>query len=178
MVLFGTYFFLKRKEMSLNSGDIWGSVWSSVVKAGLKRMDGIEENQNYWRPNILLFSGGTDKRPHLIEISKDLGGRSGMISNFDLIESPDAKVLFPKKDKGVKTTDIREDGIFTRRQEVKDVYTGIETIASVYGFSGIEPNTVLMGWARNTKFPSQFANLTQSLIDLDYNVLYLSLIHI
>lgn len=173
MVLFGTYFFLKRKEMSLNSGDIWGSVWSSVVKAGLRRMDGIEENQNYWRPNILLFSGGTDKRPHLIEISKDLGGRSGMISNFDLIESPEAKVLFPKKDKGVKTADIRADGIFTRRQEVKDIYTGIETIASVYGFSGIEPNTILMGWARNTQFPGQFANLTQSLIDLDYNVLYL-----
>jgi amino acid transporter len=173
MVLFGTYFFLKRKEMSLNSGDIWGSVWSSVVKAGLKRMDGFEENQNYWRPNVLLFSGGTEKRPYLIEISKDLGGRSGMISNFDLIESPEAKVLFPKKDKGIKTTDIREDGIFTRRQEVKDIYTGIETIASVYGFSGIEPNTVLMGWARNTKFPSQFANLTQALIDLDYNVLYL-----
>ncbi|MGB0806482.1 MAG: amino acid permease [Salibacteraceae bacterium] len=173
VVLFGTYFFLKRNELSLNSGDIWGSVWSSVVKAGLKKMDGMEENQNYWRPNILLFSGGTEKRPHLIELSHDIGGRSGMISNFDLVESPDAKVLFPKKDKGVKTADIREDGIFTRRQEVKDVYTGIETIASVYGFSGIEPNTVLMGWPRKTEHPEQFANLTQSLIDLDYNVLYM-----
>tara|TARA_R110002050_G_scaffold109799_1_gene221445 strand:+ start:192394 stop:197469 length:5076 start_codon:yes stop_codon:yes gene_type:complete len=173
MVLFGLYFFLKRKEMSLTSGDIWGSVWSSVIKAGLKRMDGLEENQQYWRPNILLFSGGTEKRPHLIEISQDLGGRSGMISNFDLIESPDAKVLFPKKDKGVKVTDIQEDGIFTRRQEVKDIYNGIETIASIYGFSGIEPNTVLMGWPRKTSQPSQFANLTQSLIDLDYNVLYM-----
>lgn len=173
LVLFGTYFFLKRNELSLNSGDIWGSVWSSVVKAGLKKMDGMEENQNYWRPNILLFSGGTDKRPHLIELSHDIGGRSGMISNFDLIESPDAKVLFPKKDKGIKTADIREDGIFTRRQEVRDVYDGIETIASVYGFSGIEPNTVLMGWPRKTTHPEQFANLTQSLIDLDYNVLYM-----
>ncbi len=173
LVLFGMYFFLKRKEMSLNTGDIWGSVWSSVVKAGLRKMDGMEENQNYWRPNILLFSGGTEKRPYLIEVSQDLGGRSGMISNFDLIESPDAKVLFPKKDKGVNNADIREDGIFTRRQEVQDVYTGIETIASVYGFSGIEPNTVLMGWARKTEHPAHFANLTQSLIDLDYNVLYL-----
>ena len=172
LVLFGTFFFLKRKEMSLNSGDIWGSVWSSVVKVGLKRMDGMEENQHYWRPNILLFSGGTKKRPHLIEVSQDLGGRSGMISNFDLIETKEAKVLFPKKDKGVKTTDIREDGIFTRRQEVQDIYDGIETIASIYGFSGIEPNTVLMGWPRNSNSPLKFADLTQSLIDLDYNVLY------
>ena len=173
LLLFGTYFFLKRNELSLNSGDIWGSVWSSVVKAGLKKMDGMEENQNYWRPNVLLFSGGTQKRPHLIELSQDIGGRSGMISNFDLIESPDAKVLFPKKDKGVKTADIREDGIFTRRQEVRDIYAGIETIASVYGFSGIEPNSVLMGWPRKTNQPIEFANLTQSLIDLDYNVLYM-----
>ena len=173
LLLFGTYFFLKRNQISLNSGDIWGSVWSSVVKAGLRKMDGMEENQNYWRPNVLLFSGGTDKRPHLIELSQDIGGRSGMISNFDLIESPDAAVLFPKKDKGVKTADIREDGIFTRRQEVRNIYNGIETIASVYGFSGIEPNSVLMGWPRKTSEPLQFANLTQSLIDLDYNVLYM-----
>lgn len=173
LLLFGTYFFLKRNQISLNTGDIWGSVWSSVVKAGLKKMDGMEENQNYWRPNVLLFSGGTEKRPHLIELSQDIGGRSGMISNFDLIESPNASVLFPKKDKGIKTADIREDGIFTRRQEVKNVYDGIETIASVYGFSGIEPNSVLMGWPRKTTEPLKFANLTQSLIDLDYNVLYM-----
>ena len=173
LLLFVTYFFLKRNQISLNSGDIWGSVWSSVVKAGLRKMDGMEESQSYWRPNVLLFSGGTDKRPHLIELSQDIGGRSGMISNFDLIESPDANVLFPKKDKGVKTADIREDGIFTRRQEVRNIYDGIETIASVYGFSGIEPNSVLMGWPRKTKEPTQFANLTQSLIDLDYNVLYM-----
>ena len=70
ILLFGLYFYLKRKEMSLSSGDIWGSVWSSVVKTGLKKMDGMEEHQNYWRPNILLFSGGTNKRPHLIEFSR------------------------------------------------------------------------------------------------------------
>jgi solute carrier family 12 sodium/potassium/chloride transporter 2 len=173
LLLFGMYFFLKRNELSLNTGDIWGSVWSSVVKAGLRKMDGMDENQNYWRPNILLFSGGTEKRPHLIELSQDIGGRSGVISNFDLIESPNARVLFPKKDKGIKAADILEDGIFTRRQEVRDIYDGIETIASVYGFSGIEPNTVLMGWPRKTNQPEQFANLTQSLIDLDYNVLYM-----
>jgi len=113
ILLFGMYFYLKRKEMSLSSGDIWGSVWSSVVKTGLRRMDEMDEHQNYWRPNILLFSGGTDKRPHLIEFSQDLGGRTGVISNFDLIESPDAKVMFPKREKGVKNTDILSEGIFT-----------------------------------------------------------------
>ncbi len=173
VLLFGLYFYLKRKEMSLSSGDIWGSVWSSVVKTGLKKMDGMEEHQNYWRPNILLFSGGTNKRPHLIEFSHDLGGRTGMISNFDLIETPDSKVMFPKHEKSLSVNVDLPKGIFTRVQEVKDIYSGIETIASIYGFSGIEPNTILMGWPRKTNHAGRFAQLTQSLIDLDYNVLYL-----
>ena len=35
--------------------------------------------------------------------------------------------------------------------EVKDIYDGMETITKVYGFAGIEPNSVMFGWARDTK---------------------------
>lgn len=63
--------------------------------------------------------------------------------------------------------------MFGRRIEVKNVYEGVETIAAIFGFSGLEPNTVLMGWARNTKNPIFFTRMTEKLIALDYNVLYL-----
>ncbi len=172
VILAVVYFYLKRREISLNTGDIWGGVWSTVVKAGLKRMEAKEEHQRNWRPNILLFSGGTEARPYLLELSKALTGKAGMVSNFDLIENPEARVLFPKREQAVKDATLREEGIFARRQEVKDVYKGIETIASTYGFSGIEPNTVMMGWPRNSQNPKRFAKLTQTLIDLDYNVIY------
>ncbi|MEZ5198885.1 MAG: hypothetical protein R2764_21660 [Bacteroidales bacterium] len=56
---------------------------------------------------------------------------------------------------------------------MKDVFEGIETIARTYGFSGIEPNTVMMGWARQTKRPKRFAELLNTLDDLDLNILLL-----
>lgn len=173
LVIGGIFIYLTRKQLALGSGDVWQSVWSSVVKAGLKRMDQKEMHKRNWEPNILLFSGGTENRPHLIEFSKALAGRLGMISNFDLIEAPESKVLFPKHQQSIRDLELVEQGIFARRQECSNVFKGIEMIASTYGFSGIEPNTVLMGWARNTRDPIWFSQMTSRLHDLDYNVLYL-----
>ena len=88
-------------------------------------------------------------------------------------ENQEAKVLFPKHQQSVNDDILKRYGVFGRQIEVKNVFKGIETIASTFGFSGIEPNTILMGWAKNTNDPIWFAQMTQKLIDLDYNVLYL-----
>lgn len=167
------YLYLSRKEVSLGSGDIWQSVWSRLVKTGLKKIDTNDEHIRNWKPNVLLFSGGTSVRPHLIEFCQSFGGRKGIITNFDLIENQEAEYLFPKHAQSFTDESIEKYGIFGRRQEVKNVFTGIEAIASTYGFNGVEPNTVFMGWAKNTKDPIWFAQMNQRLFELDLNVLYL-----
>ncbi|MEZ5039546.1 MAG: hypothetical protein R2828_06630 [Saprospiraceae bacterium] len=173
IVIGGIYFWLAKKELALGSGDVWRSVWSSVVKTGLRRMDEKQDHKRNWKPNVLLFSGGTNHRPYLLEFSKELVGNRGIVTNFDLYENQEARVLFPKHKQSVTDDLLRKYGVFGRQIEVKNVFKGIETIASTFGFSGIEPNTILMGWAKNTKDPIWFAQMTQKLIDLDYNVLYL-----
>ena len=50
----------------------------------------------------------------------------------------------------------------------------MEIIASMYGFSGVEPNTIFMGWPKQTKKPMKFAHLLKRLNDLDYNSLLLN----
>jgi len=166
------FLWLTKRQLELGSGDVWQNVWSSVVKVGLKNLGKKSTHKRNWSPNILLFSGGTSARPHLIGFSKSIAGRQGMISNFDLIETPNAEVLFPKHQQAVNEEDY-DDSIFHRKQECQNVFKGIEAIASTYGFSGVEPNTVMMGWARNTKDPIWFAQMTKKLGVLDYNVLYL-----
>ncbi|PSR13383.1 MAG: hypothetical protein DA408_14045, partial [Bacteroidetes bacterium] len=173
LVIGGIYFWLARKELALGSGDVWQSVWSSVVKTGLRRMDDKEDHKRNWKPNVLLFSGGTDQRPHLLEFSKELVGNRGIVTNFDLHENQEATLLFPKHQQSVSDEILKKYGVFGRQIEVKNIFKGIESIASTFGFSGIEPNTILMGWAKNTEDPIWFAQMTQKLIDLDYNVLYL-----
>ncbi|MCF8236897.1 MAG: hypothetical protein K9I85_01965 [Saprospiraceae bacterium] len=173
VVIGGIYFWLAKKQLALGSGDVWGSVWSSVVKTGLRRMDDKQDSQRNWKPNVLLFSGGTTHRPHLLEFSKELVGHRGIVTNFDLYENQEATLLFPKNQQSVNDEVLKKYGVFGRRLEVKNIFKGIESIASTFGFSGIEPNTILMGWAKNTADPVWFAQMTQKLMDLDYNVLYL-----
>ncbi|MBI1224294.1 MAG: hypothetical protein GC192_03570 [Bacteroidetes bacterium] len=173
IIIGGIFVWLQRKQIALGTGDIWQSVWSTVVKKGLKRMESAEDHKRNWKPNILLFSGISEQRVHMLEFSRALAGQAGMVTNFDLVENSGSEVLFTKHDQNVRDELLQKYGIFGRRIEVNNVFKGIETIATTFGFSGIDPNTVLMGWAKNTQDPVWFAEMTQRLIDLDYNVLYL-----
>jgi hypothetical protein len=122
----------------------------------------------------LLFSGGSQNRPHLIHFGKWLVGRHGLISNFDLIENKSSKVLFSKSEQSLEEDHLaQEEGIFSRRQDCNDIYQGIETISATYGFSGVEPNTVVLGWGRRTKEPIRFAKMLRHLAELDMNIVLL-----
>jgi len=145
-IIGGIYIFLQRKQIALGSGDVWNSVWSSLVLRGLQRMDQNKDHVRNWKPNIILFSGTSETRPHLVDIAKAIAGKFGVVSNFHLIENPESKVLFPKHKQSLADDSLAlQYGIFSRQQTVKDIYEGVETIARTYGFSGLEPNTILMG---------------------------------
>ncbi|MCB2220283.1 MAG: amino acid permease [Bacteroidetes bacterium] len=172
VIVGGIYFYLKRRQLKLEYGDVWQSVWTTFMRTALQKMDNTETHERNWQPNIMLFSGGTKKRPHLLELGKSFVGTHGVLSNFDLIEQKDAKVLFPKNQQSLPGKQS-EKGVFTRQQAVRDIYAGIDMIARTYGFSGLEPNTVMLGWARQTRNPEQFANLLNTFYDLDLNVILL-----
>jgi len=168
------YIFISRKQLHLAMGDVWPSVASSLLRKMLTSLNKRQLTERNWRANILLFSGGSQNRPHLIHFGKWLVGRHGLISNFDLIENRSSKVLFSKSEQSMEEDNLaREEGIFSRRQDCNDIYQGIETIAASYGFSGVEPNTVVLGWGRGTKDPIRFAKMLKQIADLDLNIVLL-----
>lgn len=174
MILVFIYYFISKKQLSLAMGDVWQSVWSSVMRKMLTKLDKKQLGERNWRANILLFSGGKSNRPHLIEFAKYLVGQHGLISNFDLILNTSSKVLFPKHKQAIPEDEMSGDeGIFSRRQDCSNIYAGMKSIAATYGFSGVEPNTVLLGWARQTEDPVGFAKLLKYLSDLDMNIVML-----
>jgi len=164
------FLYLTKKQFNLGFSDIWQGVWSEIVRTALYKIEGESLDKRNWRPNILLFSGGTEKRPYLVEYGKKLVGNLGLLSNFDLIEDRNSEVLFSKVEQSINTAEDQK-GIFTRRYHCNDIYSGIESIARTYGFSGLEPNTVVMGWARYSKSPDKFCNLINVFKQLDYNIL-------
>ncbi len=174
LVLVGLFLFLKRRELTLQTGDTWNSVWASLVKTGLGKLTTGNQEPRNWRPNVILFSGGAKNRPYLIDTAKALVGKLGIFTNFELVESRDEKNLFSKNQQIISEEVKESKGVFTRRHVCRDVYEGIESISKIYGFSGFDPNTILMGWPANTRKPEAFARLVKSFVKLDYNQVYLS----
>lgn len=173
-IMFGIYFFLKRREVQGNMTDVWQSVWTSIIRTSLHRINQKPLKESNWQPNIILFSGGGNARPHLLEMGVNMVGKQGFLSNFDLHLNQDSEFLFSKsKQKMSSEIEDQYTGVFTRRQSVSNLYEGIEMIAQTYGFSGVEPNTVMMGWARQSNDPLDFSRLVSRLSSLDMNVVLL-----
>ena len=173
-VISAMYFGLQRKEVKLQSNDVWKSVWENVVNKGLKKIDAQVEEKTNWNPNIILFSGKSDHQSYLLELCKTVSGRTGIVTNFKLIlDKKNTKPPLKKIDQVVRDDMFQELGIFARQIKVDNIYSGITNIASTFGFSGVEPNTIMMGWPKGLENSKEYSNMTQTLLHLDYNLLYL-----
>jgi amino acid transporter len=165
-ILLLLYLYLKRKELVLRSGDAWSSIWASLVKKGLKRLNKETIETRNWRPNVLMFSGEQENRPYLVELGKDLTNRLGILTGFEMQVSNESLLLRKKK---FKTEDF-----FMNVHTCRDVYEGMDEVTRVYGFSGVEPNSVLMGWNQNPNHRQKFIEFIQRLGKNNLNALFVN----
>jgi amino acid transporter len=173
-IILGIYVWLQRKQIVLMTGDVWLSVWKKIVANGLQKIDSKPtETSNHWNPNIILFSGESEHRSYLVELGKTLAGRAGIVTNFKLLLDKSNNSPLPKSDQIVKEEYFEKIGVFARQIKVNNIYKGIEDIASIFGFSGVDPNTIMMGWPKGLENSEEYSEMTQKLLYLDYNLLYL-----
>ena len=172
-IIASLYFWLQRKEVKIQSNDVWRSVWENIVNKGLEKINANTEVQSSWNPNIILFSGQSEHQSYLLELSKTVSGRTGIVTNFKLIVDKNNNKPLKKTDQIVSDDVFSELGIFARQIKVDNIYTGIKNIATTFGFSGVEPNTIMMGWPKGLEDSKEYAEMTEALLHLDYNLLYL-----
>ena len=128
-----------------------------------------------------MFSGGENARPYLVRFGKTLVGRLGFLSDFHLIERKSSDVVFSKPqqfvlDNAAATAHNSGSsmGFFTRKLDCIDLYDGMENIAKTYGFSGLDPNMILMGWGSDANEPVKFIFVCTQPCRLDYNILLMA----
>ncbi|MBE9491208.1 MAG: Na-K-Cl cotransporter, partial [Bacteroidetes bacterium] len=173
-VIAGLYIWLQRQEVQLQSNDVWQSVWENVVNKGLKKIDAKVDEHSNWNPNIILFSGESTHQSYLLELGKTVSGRTGIVTNFKLILDKDNSKPPLRKIEQIVRDDIFTDlGIFARQIKVDNIYSGITNIATTFGFSGVDPNTIMMGWPKGLESSAEYSKMTETLLHLDYNLLYL-----
>lgn len=171
LILGSVYLYLKRKELTLQTGDAWSSLWASVIKSGLRKLRDNNLQSRNWRPNIIMFSGDENTRPYLSDLGKDISGRLGMLTGFELTESKETTLV---KKKDIVKADFKSTGFYLNQYACKDIYTGMDEIVRVYGFNGIEPNTVFMGWSRNKNNQEPFMQFMKKLEKNNFNSIFMS----
>lgn len=167
ILLGGLFVMLKRKELQLESGDTWNGVWSSLVKSGIDYLSKSKMHARNWRPNIIMFRGTKEQRSHLYELGNALAGRLGVLSSFELVDRSNSEQL------RLEAVQDGEEGVHSFRHYCSDVYAGMREIIRMYGFSGMRPNTVLMGWSKNEKVRGGFSDFLRNAVDADMNVILL-----
>jgi len=108
-----------------------------------------------------------------LELCKTVSGRTGIVTNFKLILDTKDDTPLKKTEQIVRNESFKELGIFGRQVKVNNIYSGIKNIATVFGFSGVEPNTIMMGWPKGLENSGEYAKMTETSLYLDYNLLYL-----
>jgi len=164
-------FYLKRKELVLESGDAWSSFWTNLAKKSLLELTKQKLNNRNWRPNIILFSGGEQARPHLVELGLALSGKLGSLTDFELLINPELK--HPVKSLQINPETQNEADYFKRQFVSSSVENGIKTVTSIYGFSGFEPNTIMLGWSRSMQNANFLVNILTDLKAKNLNVAFL-----
>jgi len=167
------HYWLQKKQVTIQDNDVWHSVWGKVVSKGLKKIEEKEVDNSTWIPNIILFSGQSPHQKHLLKLSKTISGKSGIVTNFNLIVDKNLKRPLKKSDQIMRNDTFSDLGIFGRQIKVNNFYDGITNIASLFGFSGVEPNTIMMGWPKGIENSDKYADMTANLLHLDYNLIYL-----
>lgn len=165
------FFYFKRKELALQSGDTWSGLWASLVKAGLQRLSSNKVQSSAWRPNILMFNGAEEVRPYMLETGTAIAGDLGILSSFEMVQSDEA---IPAKVYRPAPEGDEETRYFHYQHVCRNVFAGMDEVARVYGFAGLEPNTVLMGWSKKEKNKDAFLRLIKSFEKNDYSSLFLS----
>jgi amino acid transporter len=165
------FLFIKRKQLSLEGGDAWSSVWASLVKSGIKRLMDRQVHGRNWRPNIIMFAGGEKERPQLVDLGNSLAGTLGMITGFELEVIDDTNIV---KDHSRITREVSGKKLVFHKHRCADVYTGMDEIVRVYGFTGVEPNTVFMGWAGRKDRRERFERLIKIFEKNDISAIFLN----
>jgi len=165
------FFYLTRKELVLETGDAWSSFWTNLAKRSLLKLNTEKTNKRNWRPNIILFSGGEQVRPHLVELGLAMSGKLGALTDFELVLND--KVVKQKIESNTKPISNKEQDFFRRKFECNTLESGIKMVTSIYGFSGFEPNTIMMGWSRNPKNAAFLADVVTDFKQKKLNAVFL-----
>ena len=163
----GLFFYLKRRQLTLETGDTWESIWSALVRSGLSRLGRAQLHQRNWRPNIMLFDVGRPRQDAALgEFGRALVAGGGVLTHFQLIES--------EKKKQDDDVPVLPPGVFFRRVVTPEPIRAMAAICEHHGYPSLQPNTLVVDWALRRREPEALEPLLGAITRRDLNVLWVA----
>jgi len=149
------WLWLRRRAMSATWGDVRRGFWLGVARLALLNVKSLPEEPRNWRPNILVFSGNIWKRIELVRFASWLSQDRGIVTACNLIESDLDRVEELDIEEKEAELGAALDGYgltaFSNVSVVSSFETGVIDLAQSHGIAGLESNTIMVGWSKDTE---------------------------
>ena len=160
----------EQRDLGTTYGDARHGIWAALVRSALLRLRRAEFHPANWRPNLLILGGNPAKRPWLLHFGNAIVQERGLVSYFALLRGSveerwehRANLLNELE----CTYGEKLPNVFFRVDIVRDVYSGIISVAQSYGLGSFEANSIMLGWPTSPEGRSDYARMLRDLVRLD-----------
>lgn len=160
-VVTGIYIVMKKRQLSVQWGDIRHGVLMLIARGVLRRLSEKKTTARSWQPNILVLSGSPTSRWYLIEMANDLALGSGCLTVATILplKSWTADKVESVQQSIRKFLESRQVTALVKVLPEDDLETGASALIKAYGFGPISPNTILLGETEKYENYLMFAGL-------------------
>ena len=168
----GLYAVMKRRQLRAHWGDTRHGILMLFIRYAIRRLVTHPADERNWRPNVLVFTGSPQNRWHLVELASALARGTSYLTL--------ATIVPPESWAAERAASLRKTiheylvkrGItaMIKLYPSEDVFKGMETLVSGYGFGPIEPNTIVIGETEQAPHILPFAHLVRRVHSLDRNL--------
>jgi amino acid transporter len=146
----GFYFYLKKRALEQQWGDVNAGFWVQIARFALLRMNQRKVSARNWRPKLLVFVKDIHERIELVKLAAALGQNRGVLTVSKMVyeDDVDSRNHLEEIHQQMKE-DLRSYGLeaFCEVNVVRSIHRGVFNITRGHGIAGLKTNTVIFGWS-------------------------------
>ncbi len=150
----GIYFYLRRRSLEQNWGDVSSGFLLNIAKRALLNHNKRKRNPRNWRPQTLLFVRNINESIQIIKLGAAISENHGVLtichlvtldehSSFDSVENLRIKLQKEVQKYGLD--------VFCEVNVVQDIRSGTIQVAKAHGIAGLKSNTIMEGVSTTSK---------------------------
>ncbi len=179
-VVGGIYVVLKNKSLKQDWGDVKAGVLITLTRYALLKLQEFRLDPKNYRPNLIVFTGNPETRPHLARFAHWLARGNGIVTFINILHgNPENAKDIERKDEALSAlksfVEKNKLTAFYEVELVENPVKSIECVVQAHGIGNLYSNVALFGWGHQPnrenillKHLRKLVNLKKDVLILDY----------